>query len=130
MSATPSPMSVASGSPRQSPRSNRSSSNERSPRKHSRSPSRTPTPENMSDRSRSPLGSPRSKGSRTPSLHSSDGEEVVQEGKDIEDSGSEEDYYDDEDEENKGVFHRVFDLAFDDVPTSADGLMEDYYLVL
>ena len=92
MSATPSPMSAASGSPRQSPRSNRSSSNERSPRKHSRSPSRTPTPENMSDRSRSPLGSPRSKGSRTPSLHSSDGEEVVQERKDIEDSGSEEEH--------------------------------------
>ena len=44
--------------------------------------------------------------------------------------GSEEDYYDDEDEGKDGVLHRVFDLAFDDVPTSADGLMEEYYLVL
>ena len=44
--------------------------------------------------------------------------------------GSAEDYFEDEDEGKDGVLHRVFDLAFDDVPTSADGLMEEYYLVL
>ena len=45
---------------------------------------------------------------------------------------SAEDFYDDNEEEEveEGVFHRVFDMAFDDVPTSADGLMEEYYLVL
>ena len=53
-----------------------------------------------------------------------------------EEESSEEDsaeyYYDDSEEERveEGVFHRVFDMAFDDVPTSADGLMEEYYLVL
>ena len=43
----------------------------------------------------------------------------------------EEEYYDEYEEElEEGVFHRVLDMAFDDVPTSADGLMEDYYLVI
>ena len=41
---------------------------------------------------------------------------------------------DDEDEDSEVVeednFDRVFDLKLDEVPTSADGLMEDYYLVL
>merc|ERR1711976_833229 len=40
-----------------------------------------------------------------------------------------EEEYDYEDEEEEGVFDRVLHMAFDDVPTSADGLMEDYYLV-
>ena len=43
----------------------------------------------------------------------------------------EKEYYDEYEEElEEGVFHRVLDMAFDDVPTSSDGLMEDYYLVL
>ena len=41
---------------------------------------------------------------------------------------------DDEDENSEVVeednFDRVFDLKLDEAPTSADGLMEDYYLVL
>lgn len=44
---------------------------------------------------------------------------------------SEEEYNDEDEEElEEGVFHRVLDMAFNDVPTSADGLMEDYYLVI
>ena len=61
----------------------------------------------------------------------SEDEESSEEDSEEEYDYEEEEYYDEYEEEvEEGVFHRVLDMAFDDVPTSADGLMEDYYLVI
>ena len=64
----------------------------------------------------------------------SEDEESSEEDSEEEYDYEEEEYYDEYEEEKEeaeeGVFHRVLDMAFDDVPTSADGLMEDYYLVI
>ena len=57
-------------------------------------------------------------------------EEESEEEYDYEDEEYYDEYEEEKEEAEEGVFHRVLDMAFDDVPTSADGLMEDYYLVI
>merc|ERR1711976_777479 len=62
----------------------------------------------------------------------SEDEESSEEESEEEYDYEDEEYYDENEEEEveEGVFDRVLHMAFGDVPTSADGLMEDYYLVI